>query len=39
MSEELDQAEGKLDNDNNKVLKDISNPLVPSWRDYERFLS
>ena len=29
MSEELDQAEGRLDNDNNKVLIDISNPLAP----------
>lgn len=38
MSEELDQAEGRLDNDNNKVLLDISNPLA-SRRDYERFLS
>ncbi len=28
MSEELDQAEGRLDNDNNKVLIDISNPLT-----------
>jgi hypothetical protein len=28
MSEELDQAEGRLDNDNNKVLIDISNPLA-----------
>ena len=28
MSEELDQAEGRLDNDNNKVLIDMSNPLA-----------
>jgi hypothetical protein len=28
MSEELNQAEGRLDNDNNKILIDISNPLA-----------
>jgi hypothetical protein len=28
MSEELNQAEGRIDNDNNKILIDISNPLA-----------
>jgi hypothetical protein len=28
MPEELNQAEGRIDNDNNKVLIDISNPLA-----------
>jgi hypothetical protein len=28
MPEELKQAEGRIDNDNNKILIDISNPLA-----------
>jgi hypothetical protein len=28
MPEELNQAEGRIDNDNNKILIDISNPLA-----------
>jgi hypothetical protein len=28
MSEELNQAEGRIDNDNNKILIDISKPLA-----------
>ena len=28
MSEELNQAEGRIDNDNNKILIEISNPLA-----------
>jgi hypothetical protein len=28
MSEELNQAEGRIDDDNNKILIDISNPLA-----------
>jgi hypothetical protein len=28
MSEELNQAEGRIDNDNNKILIDMSNPLA-----------